>query len=454
MSVTIGNSVTRINPEAFFNCNNLTSFTVDAANPAYSSVDGVLFNKDQTELIQYPGKKAGAYSLPDTLISIRGFAFWNCTDLTNVEIPDSVTTIGESAFGGCDDLISITLGSSVTTISGYAFMNCADLASITIPDGITSIREGTFINCDTLTSITIPDSVTTIWERAYSECDALTSVSIPGSVTSIGDEAFSGCDKLTSITVDPANPAYSSLDGVLFNKDHTELIQYPGAKAGAYTVPDSVTKIGDGAFYSCQTLNNVIVGNGVTSIDSYVFDNCSKLTGIYFKGNAPALDSSVNGVEYATVYYLPWASGWETTYGGLPTAEWPLAPADVNIDGYVNLIDFSLFAGEWLQADCQGANNWCGRTDFDQNGDVGPLDLNVLTAYWLDVSVWTPSPADVDINGEVDLTDFSVFGSQWGQTGCDASNDWCGWADFNQSGTVDVADLTLLGDDWLYGTTP
>ena len=113
------------------------------------------------------------------------------------------------------------------------------------------------------------------------------------------------------------------MDGVLFNKSQTSLIQYPGGKVGIYTIPESVTNIWAFAFYACNGLTSVTIGNGITSIGVYAFAYCTSLTAVYFQGNAPNVDG---GVLYddnnATVYYLPGTTGWSSTFGGRPTVLW------------------------------------------------------------------------------------------------------------------------------------
>ena len=121
-------------------------------------------------------------------------------------------------------------GKSVTSIGDYAFDDCESFKSITIPDSVTSIGDSAFEDCINLKSITIPGSVTSIGEWAFNRCANITSVTIPNSVTSIGNNAFIGCESLTEIKVAAKNVNYASVNGVLFNKDKSKLVFYPGGK--------------------------------------------------------------------------------------------------------------------------------------------------------------------------------------------------------------------------------
>ena len=158
--------------------------------------------------------------------------------------------------------------------------------AITIPskiDGkpVTSIGYAAFYKCTGLTSITIPSSVTSIGIQAFFECTGLTSITIPNSVTSIGDGAFLDCTGLTSINVASENNYYSGNNGVLFNKKKTELIKYPARKSQtSYTIPNSVTRIGDSAFEDCTGLTSITIPNSVTSIGDWAFHHCTGLTSI------------------------------------------------------------------------------------------------------------------------------------------------------------------------------
>jgi hypothetical protein len=180
-SVTIPSSVTNIEDETFGACFLLTTITVDTNNPAYSSADGVLFNKSQTTLVEYPTVKAGSsYMIPDSVSSIEYGAFLFCNNLTNVTIPDSVIAIGDSAFSACNNLVTVTLPNGITNIGNSAFDLCEHLASVTIPNSVTSIGGGAFGSCWSLTDITIGNGVTSMGEDAFNYCSNLTSVYFQG----------------------------------------------------------------------------------------------------------------------------------------------------------------------------------------------------------------------------------------------------------------------------------
>jgi hypothetical protein len=310
-SVTIPSSVTDIGLAAFLDCTSLTSVTIP------SGVTGIGYGT-------FLGcTSLASVTIPSSVTDIGERAFQGCASLASVIIPPGVNSIGVAAFAGCSSLTSVTIPGGVNSIGEAAFASCTSLASVTIPSGVTSIGERAFYGCASLASVTIASGVTDIGGEAFSGCSSLTSVTIPSSVTSAGYGTFWGCTSLTAINVDADNSTYASVDGVLFDKSLTTLIQSPGGKAGSYTIPRSVTSIRVAAFFSCSRLASVTIPGSITNIGESAFYGCPRLASVYFQGNAPTLGQRVfDTADNVTVYYLPKTTGWRSTFGGRPTALW------------------------------------------------------------------------------------------------------------------------------------
>ena len=199
-TITLPSSITTLGVGVLNNCG-LISIEVDSNNTAYSSLNGILTNKAETILMQYPQARiASTYVIPLSITSIEPFAFAGCNNLTSMVIPNSITSIGNYAFRGCMSLTDITLGSGITSIEYATFENSA-LTSIVIPNNITSIGGFALYGCNDLTSVTIGNSVTNISGQAFSYCNSLTNITIPNSVGTISVSAFWGSGNLTSITI-------------------------------------------------------------------------------------------------------------------------------------------------------------------------------------------------------------------------------------------------------------
>jgi hypothetical protein len=261
--------------------------------------------------------------LPVTSIGDKAFAY--SPRLTNILIPESVTNIGKSAFKVCSELASVIIPDSVACIGDDAFSSCYALRTVMIPASVVAIGENTFNHCLSLADImvdesnpcyksgdgvlfdknqtvlfkcpqgkaggyVIPTQVTQIWSEAFSQCNNLTSVSIHANVTRIGKYALDNCANLNAISVDKMNSIYSSIDGVLFNKSQSVIIQYPTGKVGNYTIPDSVTGIADGAFSHCTGLANITFPNSLIGIGRGSFAGCQNLTNIVIPDNVTSID--------------------------------------------------------------------------------------------------------------------------------------------------------------------
>ncbi len=235
--------------------------------------------------------------ISDGVTRIASLAFSQCSNLESITIPDSVKSIEESAFYECTSLESIVLPDSVTSIGEGAFY-ASGLKSFEIPNGITTIKRRTFRNCPNLESIEIPSSVKSIEEEVFWNCESLKELKIPGSVTEFDTSAIIWCVSLEAITVDENNKNFSSVDGVLFNKDKTVLLSHPqGSKRTEYTVPDSVQAIDKCAFRLCENLKGVEIPASVKSLSFPVFYNCENLETVTVDENNKYF-SSIDGVLF------------------------------------------------------------------------------------------------------------------------------------------------------------
>jgi len=280
-SVTIPNSVTSIGNNAFAG-NRLTSVTIP--NSVTSIGEYTFFDNQLTSV-----------TIPNSVTYIgTGVFVWN--QLTSVTIPNSVTYIGEEAFRG-NQLTGVTIPNSVTSIGTRAFAENR-LTSVAIPNSVTFIGDWAFAY-NQMTSVTIPNSVTSIGNGAFGN-NQLTSVTIPASVISIGAAPFSGNLELTAINIASGNLNYSTVDGVLYNKNRTTLIQRPAGKTGTVTIPSSVTSIGDYAFTN-NRLTSVTIPNSVTSIGDYAFAN-NRLTSVTIPNSVTSIgDSAFAGNQLTSI---------------------------------------------------------------------------------------------------------------------------------------------------------
>ncbi|MRR32290.1 leucine-rich repeat domain-containing protein, partial [bacterium] len=240
------------------------------------------------------------------------------TGLTNVTFGSSVATIGYGAFQGCTNLASLTLPQSVRVIEFRAFSGCTSLASIHIPKAVDNLDPEAFSGCTGLAEITvdplnqfyssrdgvlfnreqtlllkypsaktgaynIPETVLTVYSfytGAFDYCVYLTSLWIPAGISDIQPPNLVGCSSLVAVSVDPDNAAYSSLDGVLFDKSQTTLMRFPATRTGSYTIPRSVESILSEAFQGCAALTGIAIPGSVTNVGYKAFHGCVALTSV------------------------------------------------------------------------------------------------------------------------------------------------------------------------------
>jgi len=250
------------------------------------SVFGQEFEIRGATLVKYNGNAANV-TIPEGITYIGGEAFSTNSSITNIIIPYSVISIERSAFDGCSNLTGIFVDAknrNYSSMQGVLF-NKDRTFLIRYPAG----KQGNY---------TIPEGITAIGDYGFSFCSSLTEITLPSSLTSIGHRVFEGCTGFISITMNTQNSAYTSVEGVLFNKNGTVLVAYPTCKQGNYTIPSNVTAIGDYAFYGCTGLTGVTIPEGLTSVGYYAFYKCNNLTSML-------IPASVTTIRDTAFYECP-----------------------------------------------------------------------------------------------------------------------------------------------------
>ena len=262
ISVTVGENVKSIGEDAFYSCDYLTSFDVSESNTRYSSQDGVLFNKDKSELVMYPcGKETDSYTIPSGVTSIADRAFSDCYKLITVTIPGSVTSIGNDAFISCRYLANVVMSEGLESIGADAFAYCASLDNVTLPDTVRNIMDGAFRDCDSITNITIPDSVDGLGNGVFEDCDALQSIVFGSGLSSIGSSICYSCDSLSSVTF---SDGLISIDeyAFAFCPNLTEI-----------KIPKSVTSLSNGIFLNDEDNGLIISCYPDSEAERYAISN-------------------------------------------------------------------------------------------------------------------------------------------------------------------------------------
>lgn len=263
-TINIPDSVQSIGYGAFYRCQVLSDVKISENNSNYCVEDGMIFNKDKTETIQFLiGSGIDEYKIPDSVKIIGDYSFADAYKLTSVEFNDSITHIGEMAFWG-SGIQEAILPDSVVSIGDQSF-DQSRIATLKIPDSITVIPAKAFHMCDKLTSVTFGKGLKEIGDYAFSSCTSLKSLSIPEGVTSLGEKAIAFCTSLTEISLPNTLEEIKkeALNGCM--------------QLAEISIPESVIFIGDRALDGCSSLKSVSIPENVSFIGDCVFSNCTEL---------------------------------------------------------------------------------------------------------------------------------------------------------------------------------
>ena len=277
-----------------------TKVTDEDRAEAYIDEYGVMFSPDRKRLLRATSDLV-SYTIPNTVVAVCDKAFYYCESLTSLTIPNSVTSIGNGAFSKYTLLLEnrplhlenrsphfyVDNNVLFTANKKQLLAYCSTQTSYSIPDSVTSIGDRAFLGCKGLTSLTIPSSVTSIGNSAFSGCKRLTSLTIPKSVTTIETNPFIGL----TFQLENQSPHFYVEDNVLFTADKKHLIAYCSRQT-SYSIPNSVTSIGDSAFEFCNSLTTLTIPDSVTSIGNSAFSGCSRLTSLTIPDSVTSIGNS------------------------------------------------------------------------------------------------------------------------------------------------------------------
>lgn len=292
-SINIPASLSLFDVGAFYNCQNLNQISIDAGNMYYSVENGVVmeFKNDKKTLVLHPaGIDRETYTVDGSVTNINAYAFRGCKKLKNINFETNL----------------------VSRIDDWTFGNCSNLQTIKLPIGVKSIGMAAFWGCEQLLSISLPSTLVSLGYsiafggNTFSGCASLSAITLPASLIHLANGVFDECESLYAINVEPESETFASIDGVLYNKAVTELIEYPeGSSVTDYTLPETVTELPEFAFNNCKLLERVNLHSGLSAIPNYAFANSGIKRVVIPEGVLSIGDNAFYNCKKLDDFYIP-----------------------------------------------------------------------------------------------------------------------------------------------------
>ncbi len=468
---TIGIGVTRIPSSTFSGCESLVNVNLP------ETVDDI-------DMYSFAGcTSLKSIDLPDRVRSIGFSAFEGCTALESIELPEDLWVVNGDAFAGCDSLTSVTIPSGVEHLDNNAFSgaNFTDIhvdelnnvfksidgvlfkkdgtvlhsyprgrtGAYTVPEGALVIDTRAFRDCTGLTGITLAESTATIMDNAFENCTGLETLHIPAKLMSIRGGAFTGCSSLTEISISEENQTFRAEDNMIIETAQDTLVFVPSTVGGTVTIPESIKRIGFGAFENNTAITEVVLHDGVEFVYNRAFANCTNLAQVTLQ-SVPftLLNGAFSGCTALTSITIPEGitSVADYTFSGCTNL------TEVSLPASLTHIGFGAFDGSALTT-----IHYNGREDMWNNIDIRDDNEEIANAEIIcnNDSTATPPPTqdaylgDLDTNGDVNASDAAVIleaaataGANKGGTGLSVSKETA--ADVNQDGMIDATDAAIV----------
>ncbi len=300
-SITLPKNLERFDPSAFRGCTALTEFNVPEGSPSYSSVNGILFNADKSELVLYPAAKTNtSYSIPSSVKTIKSYAFYQASKLTSVTIPktietfenyafsetglttltipEGITSIGDpnnsaATFSNCKSLTTVTIPGTVKELAGLAFNGCTALETVNLSEGTESLGSSigqAFKGCSSLVNIKIPSSVNNIGSSTFYGCSSLQAIEIPEGVTRLSTQTFYNCKALADVKLPESlleigDPTYTASGQIFYGCTSLESID----------IPENVSYLATATFQGCTSLKSIVLPPSITTLPTNLFYGCN-----------------------------------------------------------------------------------------------------------------------------------------------------------------------------------